>query len=145
MSYWIKHFVDARNEIGKDADIIQGKASWSRGRLEGITSATLSYAGTIIIVSGRDIWQKDQYGGVVGTTPQRLSRSLGTKITQHDVGKKLYLYGPNRLEVYYLTMADIVPLGDHITIQPQHVGQWAVVTIKQSGKPVITIEEKYRV
>jgi len=144
MSYWIKHFVDARNEVGRDTDVMSGKASWSRGRLEGITSATLSYAGTVVVVPGREIWQKDQYGGVVGSTPQRLSRSLGTKITQQDVGKKLYLHGTGRLEVYYLTMADIVP-GDFIAVQPDHVGQWAVVTIKQSGKPVVSIEEKYRV
>lgn len=144
MSYWIKHFADAKNETGTDDDVRRGEASWSKGRLKGITSATLSYAGTVVVVPGLEIWHKDKYGAAFNLPPSRISRSLGTKITRHEVGKKLYLHDSSNIEVYCLSMTDIAPK-DSITIQQEHVGKWAVATIKRNGNPVLTIEEKYRV
>ena len=145
MSYWIKHFVDAKNEIGKDVDVRHGNASWSKGRLEGITAATLSYAGTVVVVSGLDIWQKDKYAGAMGLPPARFSRSLGVKITPNDVGKKLYLYDSDNLEGYRLEMTEGVAVGNYTIIKSKHVGQWAVVTIGRNGVPSVAIEERYRV
>lgn len=144
MSYWIKHFIDSKKEIGKDTDVAEGKASWSRGRLKGITAAILSYAGTIVMASGLDIWQKDKYGGIIGTRPTRISRSLGVKIGPRDVGMKLYVHDLGNT-VHHLVFGKEAMDRTYLAIGQNHVGQWAVITIKKNGNPEITIEDRYRV
>ena len=145
MSYWVKHFFDSTHEIGKDTDIMSGKASWSKGRLKGITAATLGYAGTVVVVPGTDIWQKDKYGAAFNLPPSRISRSLGVKIQLHEVGKTLFLRQMGN-DVYHIKITDQAIIGGgHTDLEPAHVGKWAVVTINRNGNPALTIEDRYRV
>ena len=144
MSYWVKHFADSTHEVGKDADIRTGKASWSKGRLKNITAATLGYAGTVVVVPGTNIWQKDKYGAIMNLPPSRISRSLGVMIQQQDVGKNLFLRQMGN-DVYHIKITDQAVIGTPTVVEPEHIGQWAVVTIQKSGNPKLTIEERYRV
>ena len=144
MSYWVKHFADSTHEVGKDDDIRQGKASWSRGRLKGITAATLGYSGAVVVVPGTNIWQKDKYGAAFNLPPSRISRSLGVMIQEQDVGKNLFLRQMGN-DVYHIKITDQAVIGTPTVVEPEHVGQWAVVTIQRNGNPKFTIEDRYRV
>ena len=148
-SYWIKHFVDTRNETGKDADLMSGRASWANGRLEGMTAATLFYAGVTIKVSalspGAEIWQKDKYASLVGGNlpATRIARGLGLQITEYDVGKVAYLDDEGH-HTHRLELADKVS-GNHIAITLEDVGKWLVVMVSRVGTVGLLIKEKYRV
>lgn len=149
MSYWIKHFVDARNETGKDADLMSGKASWAGGRLEGLRSATLSFAGAIIKVDamnpGAEIWQKDQFIAGVGSklSTQRIARSLGLKVTEHDVGKCAYTHHEGH-QVYRLCIEQNAP-GNYMPLSEKDVGSWVILKISRVGTVGLLIGERYRV
>jgi len=149
MSYWIKHFVDTRNETGKDADLMSGKASWTNGRHEGMTSATLSFAGSILRVfamnPGAEIWQKDQHIAGVGSglPAQRIARSLGLKVTEHDVGKCAYLHKEGH-DIYSLRIEKNT-MANHIVLLKKDVGSWLVAKISRVGTVGLLIGERYRV
>ena len=149
MSYWIKHFVDTRNETGKDADLMSGKASWAKGRLEGLRAATLSFAGSIIKVDamnpGAEIWQKDQFIAGVGSnlSTQRIARSLGLKVTEHDVGKCAYIHHEGH-QVYRLCIEQNAP-DKYMVLLERDIGSWLVLKISRVGTVGLLIGERYRV
>lgn len=143
MSYWMKFFTDGTKEKGTDADVATRRASWSRGRLDGITYAILSFAGVVIRVDGTDIWQKDQYVASSTLPSRRVARSLGVRIMPEDVGKKAYAkHEGNR--VYKLELADKVD-GNSLLITPEMEGHWLVLKMSRVGTLALVAEEKYRV
>jgi hypothetical protein len=149
MSYWIKHFVDARNETGKDADLLSGKASWTKGRLDGLRAATLSFAGTIIKVDamnpGAEIWQKDQFVVGVGSKlpTERIARSLGLKLTKYDVDKCAYVHDEGH-QVYSLRIKQNPP-GNYMVLSEKDIGSWLILKISRVGTVGLLIGERYRV
>ena len=143
MDYWMKFFHDGTKEKGTDADIANRSASWSRGRLKGIKSVIITYAGTIVRVYGTDIWQKDQYVSHMHLPGRRIARSLGVRIVHDDVGKLAYIKHEGN-NVYVLDLVD--KLEDHaITIAPEDEGKWLVLKITRVGSVGLYLEERYRV
>ena len=143
MNYWMKFFDDGTKEKGTDADIGNRRSSWSQGRFEGINSALITYADTIIRVYGSDIWQKDQYVAHMNLPGRRIARSLGVRIMPEDVGKLAYVKDEGH-HIYVLDLADELE-GHAITIEPWDEGKWLVLKISQSGAVGLYLEEKYRV
>ena len=144
MSYWMKYFNDGTVERGTDEDLISGRASWTNGRLKGISSAVLHYAGAVVKIVASEIWQKDQYiSGVGPHPPSRIARSIGMRVTEKEVGQAAYLQHEGS-HVYTLAFAPLVA-GNHIRLTSEDVGNWLVVKVNQVGTVGLLIEERYRV
>lgn len=91
-SGWTKRFSDGTIETGSDNEVKARKASWRKGRLEGLVAVDLCMNNRIVALQAGegDWWQADDYvaplvaGTVTGTlTARRTMR----KLTEQDIGK----------------------------------------------------------
>jgi hypothetical protein len=83
---WVKHFADGTAEVGSDEAISAGKASWTRGRQNGIVAVSLSDGPVVVYLTtdGDDpgkFWQSDDYEVTFGkTSPVLIKRRIQLKV-----------------------------------------------------------------
>lgn len=82
MNGWVKHFADGTKEIGTDRDVQMKKASWSHGRLTGMTAAEIIHENKkLSIMLPGDYWQSDDYDVSIFTSkPELIVRRLQFQI-----------------------------------------------------------------
>ena len=84
---WIKLFADGTKEVGTDYDVSRKKASWSRGRLEGMVGAEIIHGNKSIAIYAPGVfWQSDDYEITVhpNSKPELKVRRLQKQIEKMD-------------------------------------------------------------
>lgn len=86
MNGWVKYFADGSKEIGSDRDVKLKRASWSRGRLSGMTGAEIFHQNKkMAILAPGTFWQSDDYQvDVFEPTPSIVTRRLQRQIQKDD-------------------------------------------------------------
>jgi hypothetical protein len=127
MNGWAKYFLDGGVEEGRDIDISQGKASWSKGRLDGMFCTRIQHNDYTSAIYGiGSYWQSDDYEADLGSnliSPRLLTRRIQKKLefTDHYIYKRESTYRADFLicrnppvEPYYHMDTVITPdLLDH--------------------------------
>lgn len=152
MAAWIKRFVDSTEEYGSDRDIEEGKASWSKGRLEGIKECVLSAFGHEVIVSIPDTeWHQFDRMEVPVSVGQHMSirraRVLQVKIkATHTLSFiKEVLMGSHIDERYnryfdkrHYSLLEKLPdcsvrNHNYIEVEQKHLDKWFTIMIDDMG------------
>ena len=145
MGAWLKLFKDGSSERGSDSDIAEGKASWSRGRLDGIKSVQLfDRTHCCALTMPNTQWhQYDRYMAMLGATGNNMStktaRVVQAEIKPEHIGKAIHITNSARTILVYL--CENIPKGD-ILISQEHVGLWATVYILNTGKIGFVISQR---
>lgn len=132
---WIKHFVDGSTETGLDNEVAAHKASWQKGRLDGLCGVELFCGkfGAKLTAGEGEWWQADtmisRFVGV-NKVGQRvmLSRRVQKKITDQDVGKhiNMALHKGNFL-TFDLTNQQS-KYKTNIIIKREHISKWLTLS-----------------
>ena len=137
MNGWVKRFSDNTSEVGSDPVVQRREASWSRGRLDDITSVELHDTGHVAILEGfGEFWQSDDYDvNIYQSKPQLITRRIQKKINTYDCF--LLLGGLSDYKIYKIVgskPADMVGFG-HIQPLEPYKNQWLTVEMDvQTGK-----------
>jgi len=85
---WIKHFADGSRELGYDHLVGDKQASWSRGRLEGMTAVEVHHNGTTVMIEGTgEFWQWDTLeADLLSSNTKIIGRTISKKIHEKDTG-----------------------------------------------------------
>lgn len=140
---WLKLFVDGSVEHGSDYQILDGDASWSKGRLENIISVMLSQNinSCSLYVENTEWHQFDRYIVPVsqGThTSQRTHRVLQAKIQEHHLG----LYLNTHIIGSYFRWISIDENGKDTRITKEHIDKWLTVILPLYEKTEIKFLNK---
>jgi len=143
MSHWIKYFSDGKEETGSDRHIMQGQASWSRGRLDSMIGVMLHYAKKYVTLQGEGpFWQKDIVSSSYNLPPRRIARQIGKKIHSGEEGwASLHRRKPGVFTIQIDRAQS--PNSTHIT--EADFGSYLVVTVSNIGDIKITVEKKFHV
>lgn len=152
MSTWIKKFIDDTEEYGDDKAIYEGRASWSRGRLEGIKECILTGFGHEVSISLPDTeWhQFDRMEVPVGVgqhKPVRRARILQAKITvehtssfieelllgSHVEDKYDYYFDKRSYSILEELPANSCLNHTFIEIKQKHLDKWFTIMIDDMG------------
>jgi len=94
MEGWTKYFIDSTSENGSDKLIEAGKASWRRGRLDGMVAADISNGKVTVSIGSPAVgqfWQSDTFiSSNVGT--KCIERRVERYISKEDFEANLYIY-----------------------------------------------------
>ena len=130
MSGWIKYFTDGTTEQGLDVDVLAGQASWSQGRLEGLSSVSLSHADRHISLSklpgAGEFWQAD----TMESSPFTGTKVCARRLMYHTEPDDLYLqtYKTEHSTMLRVLKNPIVPSGDFFQIIPKSErGNWLIL------------------
>ena len=128
---WIKSFVDGSIETGTDGDIEENKASWSKGRLDGIKDVLLidGFVSCSLSLDNTSWHQFDRFivPLEIGTNrPIRTHRVIQAEIKPHHVGKYLNINKPC-CSFFCCTLEDTV---SEFQIKEKHVGKWLSVILQ---------------
>ena len=124
---WVKHFIDGTIEHGSDLLVEQGKASWSRGRLEGIDRVEIWHQGRFIAIQGPgEYWQSDTFEvGVLESDSQLVSRTIYRKFYPENTHMRFEeVLGSRFISVGFPELAD----GDGHVMKVSH--QWCGLWLK---------------
>jgi hypothetical protein len=140
MGAWEKVFSDRTFEIGRDEDVNNNRASWSKGRLDDMVACwLLGFMCKILITIPDTEWhQFDRYEvplAVGSHNGRRIIRVLQAKIQpEHkDCVIQYSIEGEfDHLQKFEFSKE---PSGDapSILIEEEHVGKWFTVTIDFNG------------
>lgn len=84
---WIKIF-DYGEELGLDDAVDRGKASWSKGKLNGMIGAAIKdkKVGLVAIHGQGEYWQSDDFEvNLSENTPKRIKRRIQKKVDSSDI------------------------------------------------------------
>lgn len=142
---WTKLFDDGSSETGTDFQITTGKASWTRGRLEGIKEVQL--ANEVLLASlsvPNSSWnQFDHFIVKVNKEqpiPIRLFRVVQAEVKEHHKGMFLL----KKWNGNYIFFVSVTPLEgvDSILITDLMVGKWITLILPERGLPSMNISER---
>ena len=144
MSYWIKYFSDGKEETGSDRHIREGRASWSRGRLDSMISVTLLFAKKYVTLQGEGpFWQKDTFASSYNLPPRRIARQIGKKIHSGEEGwASLH---SRELGVFTIQIDREQSSKNTTQITEADINSYLVVTVSNTGDIKITVEKKFHV
>ena len=142
MSTWTKIFVDGTKEIGTEIDILEGRASWSKGKLEHIAACKLySFMCTATLVIPNTSWhQFDRLIAPLGfyeNVPSVLTHKvIQAQILKEHVGKfiRIRTFGSfDEQREYYLL--DELDTGSQVFVEleEEHVGKWFTMMLTKQG------------
>ncbi len=139
MNGWIKKFADGTEEVGTDQDIGRKLASWSRGRLDNLTSVELRHNGSLVILEGSgEFWQSDDYEAVVyHNTSTLVTRRIQKKL--HDADHIVMLNCLNGVHIYKIACTNDPGFAqsNRRTIHPEHNGMWFTLELDVLKKQII--------
>ena len=145
MGVWIKLFEDGSSEHGSDRDIVDGKASWSRGRLVGIQSVYINdKRNACVLRMPKTEWhQYDRYLSMIspgeGQRSIRSARVVQAKIKKHHVGKSIRVANHGRSLTVELTDKN---LSSYIFITKDNIGSWVTMYTLVNGIAGVEISER---
>jgi hypothetical protein len=144
MGAWVKVFKDGTSERGSDLDIINKKASWSKGRLKNIVSVSLFDKNKccVLSVSETDWYQYDRYMAMLGGTGEnmatRVARIVQARLQNKHLGKKIQI-----VKSIGITVVDLSDnIDSNFVISKEHIGQWITIYLLVNGKSGVIISEK---
>lgn len=136
MGAWLKLFIDGSSERGSDLDIAEGKASWSRGRLDNIKSVQLFDKTLCCVLTVPDTnWhQYDRYIAPLGIVGKGIStktaRVVQAEIKPEHLGMGVTI--SSSTGVLFVSLCD-TPSKNDILISQDHVGLWLTTYILING------------
>lgn len=137
---WIKYFSDGSFEEGWDELVDTQQASWSKGRLESMSSAEMYYNDKFLILSGEGkYWQSDTYEAQLLVNEGRLiKRTLYRKLSLSD--STICFHGDKIISIE--TRKDrMLPCAHRIEVKPEWVDKWFSFSLFPSGNSVWNIED----
>lgn len=148
---WEKVFSDRSFEIGRDEDIENKRASWSKGRLDDMIACWLfGFMCRILIAIPDTEWhQFDRYEvplAVGKHDGKRIIRALQAKIQPEHEGKFIHhlIEGEFDEKQSFMFFDDPSDEAPSIFITEENVGKWFTVTIDFNGKIKFCFTEKGR-
>lgn len=117
---WVKYFADGTKEEGYDYLVQAKKASWSKGRLDGIIAVSLTHDGTTVMVRATGTWwQEDVFEAVVGENGGKIvERRLFKDIVEND---KFQCWQDVGDQNFIWTISDVAVAADIVKeIDPHH-------------------------
>lgn len=145
MNGWIKRFFHGTIEIGKDEDVRHKKASWSKGRLQGIKSVELHHKGIQLTIEGAgEYWQSDDYEVDFGMNiPILIARRIQKKVQPED--RFVCIFSDDRsLYVRFLSANRLNGSRKPIfPIDSNNIGKWITLEYNlETGNKSLSYEEK---
>lgn len=143
MSHWIKYFSDGKQETGSDRHVREGRASWSRGRLDSMIGVMLHFVQKYVTLQGEGpFWQRDIFTSSYNLPSRRVARQIGKKIHHGEEGwASLHRRKPG---VFTIQIdREQSPNSTHIT--EADIGSYLVVTVSNADYIKITVEKKFHV
>ena len=138
MKGWSKILKTGRIEMGSDAEVEAGLASWTQGELEELQAVTMANGEVSIILFGEgEFWQSDDFLVEVGQeSPRKVVRRVEKKIVSADTYASLEsLDGKNVWKISF----DKEPLGlirrsIHLTDIPGYkIGSWFIIELMEGS------------
>lgn len=152
MNTWKKIFIDGSEELGSDQAIQEGKASWSKGRLDDIETCHLSTESCHVSLTlpGTEWHQFDRMEVPVcigAQDPTRRQRVLQAKITDAHVGHYVQenIQGFGNTLRNYLFVDDIPAKTfknqNFIEIEEHYIGSWFTLILDAYGVHLLVGEK----
>lgn len=139
-SGWIKHFLDGKVEYGYDHLVNTKKASWSKGRLDGICAVELIVQDKSIcsIVGTGQYHQSDDYEvGMISDRYQLVTRRIQKKIETLDG-----FVTQNGGNVHFAFAANVYKDGEIAQITKDMIGKWLTIEYDHIKNNInITLQE----
>ena len=147
MGAWVKIFSNLTSERGSDYDIEVGKASWSKGRLNNITSVQIIENRLCGVLAVPDTtWHHyDRYTVLLGkygtNISKRILRVIQAKITPQHIGKRI----DHSSSAFFLYVElKSTPKESGVLIR-QEVGKWISLYVCSNGKAGFSISSKGKI
>lgn len=151
---WIKKFADGSREYGNDTAIALGKASWSKGRLDGIEEVILVDGirmGTLSV--DNTVWhQFDKMEVPLASgqhQPVRTHRVVQAKLTPEHVGKYVLFRAAHRIITCSFYEEDPpeakMSPGSFMKINKDEVGRWLTLVLPAKGTAMVLVTEKGKI
>jgi len=154
MGAWFKIFEDKTEERGLDQDIKAGKASWSKGRLDGIKEVRIYDDRTTcsLYVQNTSWHQFDRFitEVVVGQTakPTRIYRAIQAELKDHHVGQTL-ICSYTGAKFYWAIVQELRSLPTNYffckLIKQNNVGQWLTMVLPLKDYPCIKFSSRGKI
>jgi len=127
---WIKRFVDGSWEEGKDKEVLAGRASWSRGRLEGMLRAEVHHGRYFLGICGPgEYWQSDDFSVNLSSGETQLeTRRLQRKIVLPDTNMVVQRKESELLVFVYTGSPPYMP-GEFLCVSPEMLGKWLTLEL----------------
>jgi len=132
---FIKHFNDDTNEEISDIAVKLGKASWKKGRFDGLVAVTLKhrlddFKITIFFLAEEgEWWISDTFIAKVNNPEKLVARRIEKKIKKEDVGKFIVC---TRIDTEFSVMILPVPPPGFLRVEKikeEFVDKWIHVTL----------------
>lgn len=143
---WVKFFSDGTHETGSDKDIACGRASWSKGRLDGIIEVSIEEGQTSckLRVEDTEWFQFDRLAAPMAPgvhKPCRTHRVIQAKIKDHHVGHIIASeQNSQKLECWIANGGILIHVRKRIT--EEDVGKWLTAIIPSRGTPYFVVSER---
>ena len=133
---WLKSFKDHSNEIGTDLMIENKEASWSKGRLEGITSVEIFNKNVIVLLTmeNTDWYQYDRFE----VNEEGLHKKIFTAV-QAKIKEEHKFISKISSSYFYSFIVSKVSSSDTIIIEPNWINQWITLVLPDKNLPFAII------
>jgi len=142
MHGWIKHFSDGTSEVGSDRAVRSHRASWTRGRHEGMVSVDLHWNGMLYTLScgEGEYFQSDTMTALFSPgqkMPGKMqTRRISRQLNENDVGKFI---SHNRIDS--VTIVRLSDEEDSTEIVTSMIGKWLILELTaETGDVRIVIQ-----
>lgn len=148
MAGWIKYFKDGTKETGDDSLVEQGKASWRKGRLEGLSGALLYDGEVRLLIEGSgEFWQSDEYEvSFFSSKPRRTKRRIQMQITPRDQMMHTSLLKTGGSVIFsplcekYHHVAE-----DKKRLPPDYIGKWFTIELDITSGGITTSFKDHKI
>lgn len=144
----MKSFADGKVEVGTDEDVSLKKASWSKGRLTGISSVEIHYNEARLIIEGTgEYWQSDDYEVDFGRkTPTIITRRIQKKINTYDAFMCIYSVDKSMYIKVASFASDMGNTRNHIArIPDKNIGKWLTLEYNLKKDQIIYSYQENRI
>lgn len=145
---WIKVFNDGTEEKVLDEDILSGKGSWTKGRLDNIAGVILLSQGLLsrLYVPGTEWHQFDKFALTVAPgkyRPTRTNQVAQALIKPHHVGLFIEFNSQRRASARSARVVRTPHEHFHsLELKNRHVGQWLSLCVDKDLKARINFAAK---
>jgi len=143
MGAWIKFFKDGPSEHGSDIDINNGKASWSRGRLNNITFVQLFEDRTCLNMNVPNTsWhQYDRFVAPLGEYGKNVSARIA-RVVQAEIKSCHVGLSAQYICINHTAFINLQDSSDGRVITSKDIGLWITGYILYNGETGLEICEK---
>jgi len=144
MRGWVKHFVDGTHELGLDHQVEARLASWSRGRLEGISHVEICHDDQTIVLAGPgEYWQSDTFEtNFLDNNSKLVRRTLYRKFGNLDT----YMCSDGHRQYKIITVGGFEikhqPCSHLQYVNPRWTGKWLKLEMVIGEQPVFDVVDR---